>query len=74
MSSKVKSSYKHHKENRERNCMVRNVIISAMLTLENARLKRFLVTVKELKITSALPVVTERRVLLMLRARSCEYG
>lgn len=58
-SSKVKSSYKHHKENRERNCMVSYVIISAMLMLENADLKRFLTTVKELKIISAVPVVTD---------------
>lgn len=39
--------------------MVRNVIISAMLMLENAHLKRFLITVKELKTISAVPVVTE---------------
>lgn len=39
--------------------MVSYVIISAMLMLENADLKRFLTTVKELKIISAVPVVTD---------------
>lgn len=37
--------------------MVRNVVIAAMLILENAQ--RFLITVKELKIISAVLVVTE---------------
>lgn len=58
-SSKVKSSYKRHKENRERNCMVRSIIISAMLMLKNAHLKRFLIAIKQLKIISAMPAVTE---------------
>lgn len=68
-SSKVKSSYKHHKENRERNCMVRNKIIAAMRALENIHLQRFLITVKELKITFAVLLVPERQELLMLTAR-----
>lgn len=53
--------------------MVRNEIISAMLALENIHLKRFLISVKELKIILAVLLVLKRQELLMLTARRCEY-
>lgn len=53
--------------------MVRNEITSAMLALENSHLKRFLITVKELKIILAVLLVPKRQELLMVIARICEY-
>lgn len=51
--------------------MVRNEIVSAVLALENIHLKRFLITVKDLKIILAVLLVPKRQKLLMLTAGRC---